>query len=154
MQQSTLDKLNVLAKQDKGNKQAFKNIVIKLGVKPVQHFPKLRDKDGKAVKDEDGNDRRSENSDGYTYTFSDFETSRIVKVVLNKLYDVKPMEAYIVSGLGYDIRSGNMIFIDEDVKLMAYKQLSVGVTQLLWQLGHLLRVPTLVRYPRNQNKGA
>lgn len=121
MQQSTLDKLNALAKQDRGNKQAFKNIVIKLGVKPVQHFPKLRDKDGKAIKDEDGNDRRSENSDGYTYTFSDFETSRIVKVVLNKLYDVKPMEAYIVSGLGYDIKSGNMLFIDEDAKLMAYK---------------------------------
>lgn len=121
MQQSTLDKLNFIANEDKGNKQAFKNIVIKLGVKPTEHFPKLKDKDGKTIKDEDGNDKRSETRDGYTYTFSDFKTSRIVKVVLDKLYEIKPMEAYVVSGLGYDIRDGNMIFIDEDAKLMSYK---------------------------------
>lgn len=122
MQQSTLDKLNAIAKQDKGNKQAFKNIVIKLGVKPTEHFPKLKDKDGKTIKDEDGNDARSETRDGFTYTFSDFKTSRVVKAVLPKIYDgINPMEAYVISGLGYDIRSGNMIFLDEDVKISNYK---------------------------------
>ena len=119
--QSTLDKLNTLAKQDKGSKQAFKNVVIMLGVKPVEHFPKLKGKDGKTLKDEDGNDRRSTTKDGYTYTFADFETCRVVKVVLDKLYDIKVMNAYLVSGYGYDIRSGNMIFIDEDVHLQEYK---------------------------------
>lgn len=120
--QSTLDKLNAMAKDShSSNKQAFKRVVIKLGVKPVKHFPKLKDKSGKTMKDDSGNDMRSETSDGYTYTFSDFETSQVVKVVLDKLYDIKVMNAYLISGLGYDIRSGNMIFIDEDVKITEYK---------------------------------
>mgnify|MGYP003462897201 FL=1 len=120
--QNTLDKLNAIANEDhSNNKQAFKRVVIKLGVKPVQHFPKLKDKSGKTMKDESGNDMRSKTSDGYTYTFSDFETSQVVKVVVNKLYDIKVMNAYVVSGLGYDIRSGNMIFIDENAKIAEYK---------------------------------
>ena len=123
IQQSTLEKLSQLAgKQHSSNKQAFNGlIVIKLGVKPIKHFPKVKGKDGKTVKDADGNDMRSEKSDGYTYTFSDFETSQVVKVVLDKLYDIKVMNAYVVSGLGYDIRSGNMIFIDENAKIAEYK---------------------------------
>ncbi len=122
MDQNTLSKLANLANSDsKGNRQAFKTIVIKLGVKPVEHFPKVKGKDGKTQKDENGNDVRSKVSDGYTYTFSEFETSKIVKVVLDKLYDVKVMNAYLISGYGYDIRSGNMIFIDKDVRLETYK---------------------------------
>lgn len=122
MDQNTLSKLANLANSDsKGNRQAFKTIVIKLGVKPVEHFPKVKGKDGKTQKDENGNDVRSKVSDGYTYTFSEFETSKIVKVVLDKLYDIKVMNAYLISGYGYDIRSGNMIFIDKDVRLETYK---------------------------------
>lgn len=122
MDQNTLNKLANLANSDsKGNRQAFKTVVIKLGVKPVEHFPKVKGKDGKTQKDENGNDVRSKVSDGYTYTFSEFETSKIIKVVLDKLYDVKVMNAYLISGYGYDIRSGNMIFIDKDVRLETYK---------------------------------
>ena len=44
----------------KGNRQAFKTVVIKLGVKPVEHFPKVKGKDGQTQKDENGNDVRSE----------------------------------------------------------------------------------------------
>lgn len=122
MDQNTLNKLANLANSDsRGNRQAFKTVVIKLGVKPVEHFPKVKGKDGKTQKDENGNDVRSKVSDGYTYTFSEFETSKIVKVVLDKLYDVKVMNAYLISGYGYDIRSGNMIFIDKDVRLETYK---------------------------------
>ena len=122
MDQNTLNKLANLANSDsKGNRQAFKTVVIKLGVKPVEHFPKVKGKDGKTQKDENGNDVRSKVSDGYTYTFSEFETSKIVKVVLDKLYDVKVMNAYLISGYGYDIRSGNMIFTDKDVRLETYK---------------------------------
>ena len=123
IQQSTLEKLSQLAgKQHCSNKQAFNGlIVIKLGVKPIKHFPKAKGKDGKTVKDADGNDMRSEKSDGYTYTFSNFETSQVVKVVLDKLYDIKIMNAYLISGEGYEIRNANMLFIDEDAKLMAYK---------------------------------
>ena len=122
MDQNTLNKLANLANSDsKGNRQAFKTVVIKLGVKPVEHFPKVKGKDGKTQKDENGNDVRSKVSDGYTYTFSEFETSKIVKVVLDKLYDIKVMNAYLISGYGYDIRSGNMIFIDKDVRLETYK---------------------------------
>lgn len=123
MDQNTLNKLANLANSDsKGNRQAFKTIVIKLGVKPVEHFPKVKGKDGKTQKDENGDDVRSKVSDGYTYTFSEFETSKIVKVVLDKTYStIKPMSAWVVTGYGYDIRSGNMIFIDKDVHLQEYK---------------------------------
>ena len=81
----------------------------------------MKDSSGKTMKDESGNDLRSETSDGYTYTFSDFETSQVVKVVLDKLYDIKIMNAYLISGEGYEIRNANMLFIDEGVQITEYK---------------------------------
>ena len=124
MQQSTLDKLNKLAgKKTTSNKQMFKRIVVKLGTspKPVEHYPKLKDKDGKTIKDEEGNDKRSDKSDGFMFTFSDFQTSRMVKVILDKKYDVKVMQAYVVSGLGYDIRGGGLMYLDENTEIRNYE---------------------------------
>lgn len=122
MQQSTLDKLSKLAgKKTTSNKQMFKRIVVKLGTSPVEHFPKLKDKDGKTIKDEDGNDKRSSKPDGFMFTFSDFQTSRMVKVILDKKYDVKVMQAYVVSGLGYDIRGGGLMYLDENTEIRNYE---------------------------------
>ena len=124
MQQSTLDKLNKLAGQETtSNKQMFKRIVVALGpaTKPVEHYPKLKDENGKTVKDEKGNDKRSDKSDGFMFTFSDFKTSRMVKVVLDKKYDVKVMQAYIISGLGYDLRGAGFVYLDENCTIKNYE---------------------------------
>ena len=45
---------------------------------------KLKDKFGNKVKDENGKDKRSETSDGLTYTFVEFGTGKMVKIVLSE----------------------------------------------------------------------
>ena len=60
-----------------------------VGVKPTEHFPKLKDSEGNKVKDENGKDKRSDVSDGWTYTFAEFGTAKVVKVVIPKLYELE-----------------------------------------------------------------
>ena len=58
----------------------FDNIVVvNVGVEPKEHFPKLKNADGSNMKDENGKDLRSDKSDGYTYTFTEFGTAKVVK---------------------------------------------------------------------------
>ena len=45
---------------------------------------KLKDKFGNKVKDENSKDKRSETSDGLTYTFVEFGTGKMVKIVLSE----------------------------------------------------------------------
>lgn len=97
------------------NMTAFNDVVaVYLGVQNKEHFPKMKDSNGIKMKDEKGRDRRSKQPDGYTHTFSEVGTSKVVKVVLPKSYNLELMAAYKISGLGYDISSGNMIFIEKD----------------------------------------
>ena len=51
-------------------------VVVNVGVKPTEHFPKLKDSEGNKVKDENGKDKRSDVSDGWTYTFAEFGTAK------------------------------------------------------------------------------
>lgn len=100
---------------------SFENLVcVAIGVEPVQHFPKLKDAQGKNIKDADGNDRRAEKPDGWQYTFSEFGTASVVKVVLAKDYSMKPLSVYTISGLGYDMRQANMKYIDKNAKIASY----------------------------------
>lgn len=123
MDQSLVSKLSAVAEQEKkrSSKQILSAIVIYLGADVTQHFPKVKDASGKAVKDDKGNDLRSETSDGWTFTFSEVGTSKVVKVVYPKKVDVQMMTAYQVSGFGYSISSGNMLFIDEASKISLYQ---------------------------------
>lgn len=118
-----LARLQVL--QDKGvrsnTRVSFENLVcVAVGVEPVQHFPKLKDSEGKNIKDADGNDRRSDKSDGWQYTFSEFGTASVVKVVLAKDYKMQPLSVYKISGLGYDMRQANMKYIDKNARIASY----------------------------------
>lgn len=100
---------------------SFENLVcVAIGVEPVQHFPKLKDSEGKNIKDADGNDKRAEKPDGWQYTFSEFGTASVVKVVLAKDYSMKPLSVYTISGLGYDMRQANMKYIDKNAKIASY----------------------------------
>ena len=122
---SQLEKLKALKesqqKQANNNLAFFQNIVVlHVGVDPIQHYPKLKDKYGNKLKDENGKDKRSETSDGYTYTFVEFGTGKMVKIVLPQERQFEITHAYKVAGLGYDIKSANMIFIEKQGQIADY----------------------------------
>ena len=108
------------AKEEK-RKQLLKKVVVYLKADAKPHFPKKRDADGNVVKDEKGHEVRETVSDGFSYTFSEFGKSKVVKVVYPAKLKLGMLQAYVVSGLGYDIPSGNLIFIDEGSKIALYK---------------------------------
>ncbi|MFC2733629.1 MAG: hypothetical protein ACFN4A_10275, partial [Streptococcus mutans] len=121
---SQLEKLKALqeSKSKTANLSLFNNlVVIDVGIKPTQHFPKLKDEFGNKVKDENGKDKRSETSDGYTYTFTEFGTGKMVKVVLPQEQKIELLGSYVVVGFGYDIKQANMIFIEQKAKIAEYR---------------------------------
>lgn len=120
---SQIEKLKALqeSKNKTSNLTLFNNVVvIDVGIKPTQHFPKLKDKFGNKIKDGDGKDKRSEVSDGYTYSFVEFATGKMVKIVLSEERKFELLGSYKVAGLGYDIKSANMIFIEQKVHIADY----------------------------------
>ena len=123
-QADVLGKLQRLQEQrqsQKSNLTRFDGlVVVNVGVKPTEHFPKLKDSEGNKVKDENGKDKRSDVSDGWTYTFAEFGTAKMVKVVIPKLYELELLQPYQVSGYGYDIRNAGMVFIDSEGELNLY----------------------------------
>lgn len=120
---SQLEKLKQLQSQQtkSSSMTAFDNlVVVHVGVEPTEHFPKMRDAHGNKIKNADGSDKRSEVSDGWTYTFVQFATAKTVKIVLAQKVKIELLTAYTVSGKGYDIKNANLIFIEKDVKIGNY----------------------------------
>ena len=93
------------AKTQAGNMTEFKNIeCIYLGAKTTPYFPKL----------EDGT--KSKTQAGWTLIFSELGTSKIVKYVYKTDKDAPRLvdgQIYLVSGLGYDLRSSMLIYIEK-----------------------------------------
>ena len=121
---SQLEKLKALQSQSNTTNASltlFNNVVVvNVGVNPTPQFPKLKDRFGNKVKDENGKDKRSETSDGLTYTFVEFGTGKMVKIVLSEERQFELLQAYKVAGLGYDIKSANMIFIEQKGQIADY----------------------------------
>lgn len=123
---SQLQRLKALQAENKekvqtANMTSFSGLVgVYVGNPAREHFPKLKDDNGKALKDEKGRDKRSDTSDGYTHVFAEFGTAKMIQVVLPKEYQLQLMGAYKLSGLGYDIKSGNMYFIEKDATIANY----------------------------------
>lgn len=123
---SQLQRLKMLQAKNKEQLQksamtTFKGLVgIYVGSPVKEHYPKLKDENGNNVKDEKGRDKRSDKIDGYTHVFAEFGTAKMIQIVLPKLYDLKLMTAYQLSGLGYDIKSGNMYFIEQNTDIKNY----------------------------------
>ena len=117
---SQLRKLQALQAQKKAQAKTssmvkLENIVgVYLGTEPTEHFPKILDSNGNKVQE------RSETSDGWTYTFAEFATCKTIKIVLPQRVNVQLMGAYKLGGLGYDIKSGNMYFIEKDTTITNY----------------------------------
>lgn len=121
MDQNLVSKLSAVAEQEKkrSSKQILSAIVVYLGADITEHFPKLKDAQGKTVKDEEGKDKRSETSDGFTHTFSEVGTSKVVKIVSPKRLKLDMLTAYTVYGFGYSM--GSMLYIDEGAKVTLYQ---------------------------------
>lgn len=122
---SQLQRLKALQEESKAKAQtsnmtAFNDLVgVYIGASTREHFPKLKDENGKAVKDDKGRDKRSDTSDGYTHVFSEFGTSKMIQIVLPKEYKLQLMTAYKLGGLGYDIK-GSMFFIEKNGTIANY----------------------------------
>mgnify|MGYP000063312848 CR=1 FL=1 len=122
---SQLQRLKVLQEESKAKAQtsnmtAFIDIIgVYIGAPAREHFPKLKDDNGKSVKDERGRDLRSDTSDGYTHTLSEFGTSKMIQIVLPKEFNLQLMNAYKLGGLGYDIK-GSLYFIEKDGTIENY----------------------------------
>ena len=126
---SQLQKLQALQAQNKAKGKTssmvkLENVVgVYLGTEPTEHFPKLLDSNGNKLQEEKNGrkvDKRSETPDGWTYTFAEFSTCKTIKIVLSNRVNVQLMGAYKLSGLGYDIKSGNMYFIEKDTTIVNY----------------------------------
>ncbi len=121
---ANLEKLTALQSQMKkktSNLEKFDEIVVvHVGCEPSPYFPKVKNSDGTKVKDENGNDKRSETPTGWTYTFVEFGTAKDVKVVLRERVKIDLLETYAVSGAGYNIKSSRMLFIEQDGQIKKY----------------------------------
>lgn len=118
-----IEKLKALqeSKNKTANLTLFSNlVVIDVGIKASQHFPKLKDDLGNKIKDENGKDKRSEVSDGYTYSFVEFATGKMVKIVLPEERKFELLGSYKVAGLGYDIKQANMVYIEQKGQIAEY----------------------------------
>lgn len=122
---SQLQRLKALQEESKvkaqmSNMTVFNDLVgVYVGTPAREHFPKIKDENGKAVKDEKGRDKRSDTSDGYTHTLSEFGTSKMIQIVLPKEFNLQLMNAYKLGGLGYDIK-GSLFFIEKDGTIANY----------------------------------
>ena len=88
---SQMQKLQALQAQNKAKAKTssmvkLENVVgVYLGTEPTEHFPKLLDSNGNKLQEEKNGrkvDKRSETSDGWTYTFAEFSTCKTIKIVL------------------------------------------------------------------------
>lgn len=117
MQIQKLQKLQDLQKKKiyQNNLTRFESIVvINVAVEPKLHFPKIFDENGRKT------DERSDKSDGYIYTFSEFSTAKIVKIVLSDRVNLSLLNAYKIGGDGYFIKNANMIFIEKNGTIEEY----------------------------------
>lgn len=113
--------LQTKLKQKTSNKETFQGlVVVNIGIEPTAYYPKVKNADGTNVKDEDGNDKRSNTQNGWMYTFVEFGTGRTVKVVVNGRVPAEPLDTFTVSGRGYNIKQSRMLFIDEAGKVETY----------------------------------
>lgn len=115
-----LDKLKALqSSQVQSSKTLFNTVVIHVGIEPTPHYPKVM-QNGVKVKNDKGEDVRSDVSDGWTYTFSEFATAKKVMIVLKQKVNLELLKAYKIAGLGYDLKKANLLFIDSNTQISEY----------------------------------
>ena len=123
IEMTQLERLQKLVNQPSksNNMTAFNGlVVVNVGCQPKEHFPKLQDKNGKKIVDSTGYVQHAKYRDGWMYTFSQFNTAKMVKVILPQQIELDLLQPYQISGLGYDIRNANIIYLEKDIKISKY----------------------------------
>lgn len=116
----------VKAKSINSNMTRFDGLVgVYLGRNAVEHYPKMLAADGTKIKETVNGrevDKRSSESDGWTHYFSELSSNKIIQVVLpnNLTSNLKLLGLYNIEGWGWDIKSGNLLFVEKEGKLTAY----------------------------------
>lgn len=123
---SQLQKLQQLAEMQKNKNTntltAFKDLIcINVAIPSKPYYAKLKDAQGNKIKDEKGNDLRSEQPTGTQISLVEFATGKKVMAVFPKAYNLELLKAYKISGSGYDIKSGNMYFLEKDCTISNYE---------------------------------
>lgn len=114
---------NELAEQKSASKEEFERlVVVYTGGEKKSYFPPLRDNEGNKITDDKGKVKRSEKSNGWQYEFALLgNRTKVVKVIVDANYNnIELLNVFVVSGLGYDMKQQNMIFIDEKGAIKKY----------------------------------
>lgn len=99
------------------NKQDLELVVTWVGIDTKPYYAKLRDETGNVIKDDKGNVQRSKHRTGWTATFVQFGTGKIVRVVFEKNYSFEPAVLIKITGRGYDFKKERSYYLDENVDL-------------------------------------
>ena len=112
----------LLAEKKQNEKQgtmvALNATAIDIGIPCRQHFPSLKNTEGKTIKDENGYAKKSEKSDGYSVTLALFGKAQFVHLVFPKPVNLRPAGAYTVSGFGYDL--GKDFYVEQEPRIRNY----------------------------------
>ena len=112
----------LLAEKQKQEKQgalkAFNATAIDVGIPVVPHYPSLKGADGKTLKDDRGYAKKSNQTDGFSYTLAVFGQRQFVHLVLAKKMELTPASPYKVSGFGYDM--GSNFYVKQEPRLINY----------------------------------
>lgn len=108
-------KLDQLEQESKDYRTYFEVVVEQQGKAEKEYKPKLKDKDGNVLKNDDGSVKRGDPV-GWMYTTSEWINSETCRFILPKHVKLTRGGKYKVTGRGYGSVNGSK-FIDKDVHI-------------------------------------
>lgn len=121
-QQVQSQEQRLMAEKQKQEKRGmlvpFNGIVIDIGIPIREHYPSLKDANGKTLKDERGYAKKADKPDGYAITLATFGKKQFVQMVFSKKVSLVPAKAYRASGFGFDM--GENFYVKQDPHLTNY----------------------------------
>lgn len=113
--------LDAIKKKKPTNLTSFQDMtLVYLGAsdEPKEYFKSKKDSTGATLKDATGKAIKETVASGYVYIFSEYNTSRQVRVVFKNKQIVKDLDFYNVSGKGYKLDGFD--YLVEDVEAVKY----------------------------------
>ena len=121
-QQVQSQEQRLMAEKQKQEKRGmlvpFNGIVIDIGIPIREHYPSLKDANGKTLKDERGYAKKADKPDGYAIILATFGKKQFVQMVFPKKVSLVPAKAYRASGFGIDM--GENFYVKQDPHLTNY----------------------------------
>lgn len=116
--------LDLIKKKKSVNLTEFKDITgVYLGASdvPKEYFVTIKDPvTGAGTKDASGKALKEATACGYVYIFSEYPTSRQVRVVLKDKITVKDFDIYQINGKGYKLDGFD--YLVEETKVVKYER--------------------------------